>query len=91
MTASINRHDVEAGRVPPKAIENGIMVPPGLQINTCTLAEKIQHIKSCGYPPLGTYPDDWPWVLKTFQNETKTKNISTGYVRAGLPDGEVGL
>lgn len=83
MTVSIDRHDVETGRVPPKTIENDIVVTPGLQINKLTLAEKIRHITERGYPPLGTYPDDWAWILKTFPKETG--HISSGFVRGGRP------
>lgn len=34
----ISRHDVELGRIEPRRIENGVTVPPALQINaeTCT-------------------------------------------------------
>jgi len=35
----ISRRDVEAGRVEPKRIANGAIVPPSLQVNTETFGE----------------------------------------------------
>lgn len=40
----ITRNDVEAGTVPPKVIENGVVVPPALQINGLTLAEHRRRL-----------------------------------------------
>lgn len=34
-----SRRDIREGKVEPKVIENGIIVPPALQINEMTLAE----------------------------------------------------
>ena len=35
----ITSSDIASGRVEPRRIENGCVVPPSLQANTCTLAE----------------------------------------------------
>lgn len=36
----VTTNDVLRRQVPPKRIENGVTVPPGLQINELTLAER---------------------------------------------------
>lgn len=40
----ISRHDVELGRIEPKRIENGVTVPPALQINAETCIEHQQRM-----------------------------------------------
>lgn len=45
---SISSRDVAEGHVAPKTIRVGADVPPGLQINTLTLAEKQRHIAMTG-------------------------------------------
>lgn len=48
----ISRKDVDEGRVSPKTIENGVVVPPGLQVNCITLEEHRQRIAMKGLRPL---------------------------------------
>ncbi len=48
----ISRKDVEEGRISPKTIENGVVVPPGLQVNCLTLEEHRQRIAMKGLRPL---------------------------------------
>ncbi len=48
----ITRNDVQAGAVAPKTIENGIIVPPALQINGLTLEEHRHRLALLQLPPL---------------------------------------
>lgn len=48
----IDRLDVAAGRVAPKTIERGIVVPPGLQVNTETLDAHQRRMRREGRRPL---------------------------------------
>lgn len=49
---TITRNDVQAGLIAPKAIENGITVPPGLQVNSLTLEEHRHRLVLLNLPPL---------------------------------------
>jgi hypothetical protein len=44
--------DVKAGRVPPKVIENDVIVTPGAQVNEHTLPEHQRAIARLGTRPL---------------------------------------
>ena len=49
---AITRNDVRAGLIAPKTIENGVVVPPGLQVNAMTLDEHRQRLAGLGLTPL---------------------------------------
>ena len=48
----ITRKDLDQGRVGPKTIENGVVVPPGLQVNGLTLVEHRRRLATMGAIPL---------------------------------------
>ncbi len=48
----ITRRDVDAGRVAVKTIGNGVLVPPGLQVNGLTLAEHQRRLAVAGVSAL---------------------------------------
>ena len=48
----ITRNDVLDGLVAPKTIENGVVVPPGLQVNELTLEEHRQRLVLLYLSPL---------------------------------------
>ena len=48
----ITRNNLRAGTVAPKTIENGVVVPPCLQINELTLEEHRQRLAALCLPPL---------------------------------------
>ena len=49
---AITRNDVRAGNVMPLTIENGVVVPPGLQVNALSLDEHRQRLAGLHLPPL---------------------------------------
>ena len=49
---TITRNHVRDGLVAPKTIENGIVVPPGLQVNCLTLEEHRRRLELLKLPPL---------------------------------------
>ena len=49
---AITRDDVRAGLIAPTTIENGVVVPPGLQINALSLDEHRQRLAGLGLTPL---------------------------------------
>ena len=48
----ITRNDIRDGLVAPKTIENGVVVPPGLQVNALTLDEHRRRLVAARLPPL---------------------------------------
>ena len=49
---AISRDDVRAGLIAPTTIENGVVVPAGLQINALSLHEHRQRLASLNLTPL---------------------------------------
>ncbi|MEE8607191.1 MAG: hypothetical protein V3S55_06290 [Nitrospiraceae bacterium] len=49
---TITRNHVQAGCIAPKTIENGVTVPPGLQVNSLTLEEHRRRLARLNLPPL---------------------------------------
>lgn len=62
----VNRLDVEEGRVGPKTLENGVVVPASLRINELTLEEHRRHLRNLKALPLSAaeearlFPDEAP-------------------------------
>ena len=49
---AITRNDIRAGNVMPKTIDNGVVVPPGLQVNAMTLDEHRHRLALLHLTPL---------------------------------------
>lgn len=50
-----SRKDVALGRVPPKTVERGVVVPPLLQVNEMTLEEHQARLRMIGKPRLDVH------------------------------------
>lgn len=59
MTKSITRIDVRAGLVEPKEAENGVLIPPALQINAMTMREHMAKERLEPFEIQRLYPEEF--------------------------------